>query len=140
MVTSAPHRPTPVRPTPSFEPSTDFPALDLTPSSPASERSRRWIPVVLVLAGSLLIGSIGFALGRGTAGIPAACERVTKLADRVATVASEDLRVVHEGMLVFLDGETPEAYSILGDAQMGLDELGALRSELGVTARACLAG
>jgi hypothetical protein len=140
MVTSAPHRPAPVRPAPTFEPSTDFPALDLVPTIPGPEPPRRWIPLVLVVAGALLVGSIGFALGRSTAGIPAACERVTQLADRAATVAVADLRTVREGMMVFLDGEIPEAYSILGDARLGVDELRTLQAQLDVATRACLAG
>jgi hypothetical protein len=131
---------TPVRHAPSFEPSTDFPALDLVPSLAQRARRRRWIPVVLALASALLLGSIAFAMGRATAGVPAACGRAAQLADRAATVAITDLGTVREGMLVFLDGETPEAYSLLGDARLSVAELRAIQAELAIASEACLAG
>ena len=130
---------TPLRHMPTVEPSTDFPTLDLVRPLPEPEPPRTTVTLILVLAGALLVGTIGFALGRGTAGIPPACERAIDLAERTATLAVSDLRTVREGMLVFLDGETPEAYSILGDATLGVDRLGAMRTELGVAAEACLA-
>jgi hypothetical protein len=130
---------TPLRHAPTLEPSTDFPTLDLVPPLTEPERPKGTITLVLVLAGALLVGTIGFALGRTTAGIPAACERAIDLAERSATLAVSDLRTVREGMLVFLDGETPEAYSILRDATLSVDQLHSLRAELGITAEACLA-
>jgi hypothetical protein len=130
---------TPLRHAPTIQPSTDFPTLDLVPPLTQPDRPRTTIGLVLVLAGALLVGMIGFALGRATAGIPAACGRAIDLADRTATLAVADLRTVREGMLVFLDGETPEAYSILGDATLGEDELRNLRAELDIALEACLA-
>jgi len=82
---------------------------------------------------------VGFAIGRGTAPVPAAFQRAVQLADRTATLALADLRTVRDSMLVFLDGETPEAYSILGDARFGIQELNALRTQVGNAAEACLA-
>ena len=130
--------PTPLRHAPTLEPSTDFPTLDLVPPLTQPYRPRTSIGL-LVLAGALLVGMIGFALGRATAGIPTPCERAIDLADRTATLAVADLRTVREGMLVFLDGETPEAYSILRDATLGEDELRDLRAELDTALEACLA-
>ena len=126
-------------PAPSYGPSTDFPTLDLVPPPAKRDRSVRWMTAVLILAGTILVGMIGFAVGQATAGIPAACERALDLADRTAALAVADLRTIREGMLVFLDGETPEAYSILGDAQVGVDELRGYRTELAIAAEACLA-
>lgn len=131
---------TPVRHLTTVEPSTDFPTLDLVPPVPEPQRPTRAITLILVLAGAVLVGTIGFALGRATAPVPPACERAVELAERTATVAVADLRTVREGMLVFLDGELPEAYSILGDARLGVDQLRDLRAELAVAADACLAG
>jgi hypothetical protein len=132
----------PVRSAPTLEPSTDFPTLDLVPALPEQERepSQRAIGLVLVLAGALLVGSIGFALGRATAGVPDACRRAVSLAERTATIAVNDLGTVRDGMLVFLDGELPEAYSILGDARLGVDRLSAMQAELAAAADACLSG
>jgi hypothetical protein len=130
---------TPLRHAPTLEPSTDFPTLDIVPPLTAPEPPRTTITVVLLLAIALLIGTIGFALGRGTAGVPAACQRAVDLADRTATLAVADLTTVRDGMLVFLDGETPEAYSILGDATLGVDELNAIRTQVNTAAEACLA-
>jgi hypothetical protein len=130
---------TPISRMPAIEPSTDFPTLDLVPPIEEPERPQRAMTLILVLAGALLVGTFGFALGRASAGIPEACERAVTLADRTATLAVAEMRTVREGMLVFLDGETPEAYSILGDARLGVDRLRALRTELGVAAEACLA-
>jgi len=130
---------TSLRPAPSYEPSTDFPTLDLVPPPAKRDRSVRWMTAVLILAGTILVATVGFAVGHATAGIPAACERVVQLADRTATLAVAELRTVREGMLVFLDGETPEAYSILGDATLGEDRLRDLRAELDIAAGACLA-
>ena len=124
---------------PGVEPSTDFPTLDLVPPLPEPSHPSRTMIGALLLAGTILIGTLGFAIGRSTAGPPAACERAIDLADRTATLAVADLRTVREGMLVFLDGETPEAYSILGDARLGVDELRALRTQLETAAEACLA-
>jgi len=129
---------TPLRHAPTLEPSTDFPTLDLVPPLTEPDRPEGTIAPVLVLAGALLVGTIGFALGRATTGTPGACERAIDLAERSATVAVSDMRTVREGMLVFLDGETPEAYSILRDASLGVDRLQALRAELGIAAEACL--
>jgi len=122
-----------------YEPSTDFPTLDLVPQLPEPYGVHRRVIGVLILAGTILAGTIGFAFGRATAPIPAACESAADLAERTATLAVADLRTVREGMLMFLDGETPEAYSILGDAALGIDELRALADEVGTAAEACLA-
>lgn len=130
---------TPIRQMPAVEPSTDFPTLDLVPPLPVPDRSQRTVTLILVLAGALLVGTFGFALGRATAGVPEACERAVTLADQTATLAVSDLRTVREGMLVFLDGETPEAYSILGDARLAVEDLRDLQTELGIAAEACLA-
>ena len=133
---------TPTRHAPALEPSTDFPTLDLVPPLPEPERPARMISIalLLVLAGTLLVSSIGFAVGRSSAGIPSACQRAMLLADRTATLAIADLQTVREGMLVFLDGELPEAYSILGDARLGIGGLRAMQGELSAAAEACLAG
>jgi len=138
-VEEVPWMATSLRPAPSYEPSTDFPTLDLVPPPAKRDRSVRWMTAVLILAGTILVATVGFAVGHATAGIPAACERVVRLAERTATLAVADLRTVREGMLVFMDGETPEAYSILGDATLGEDRLTDLRAELEIAAEACLA-
>jgi len=131
MATSLRHPPT-------VEPSTDFPTLDLVPPLPEPERPRRTMILVLLVAGALLVGSMGFALGRSTAPVPATCETAVELADRAATLAVSDLRTVREGMLVFLDGELPEAYSILGDATLSVDQLRTIQAELAAAAETCL--
>src|SRR3989304_55150 len=138
-VEEVPWMATSLRPAPSYEPSTDFPTLDLVPPPAKRDRSVRWMTAVLILAGTILVGMIGFAVGQATAGIPAACERALDLADRTAALAVADLRTIREGMLVFLYGEAPEAYSILGDAQVGGDGLRGYRTELAIAAEACLA-
>jgi hypothetical protein len=129
---------TSLRHAPAIEPSTDFPTLDLVPPLPEPERPQRTMVLVLLVAGALLVGSMGFALGRSMAPVPAACETAIDLADRAATVAVSDLRTVREGMLVFLDGELPEAYSILGDATLGVDQLQTMQRELVAAAETCL--
>lgn len=122
-----------------YEPSTDFPTLDLAPPLAEPRAPNRVLIGIVLLAGAILVGTIGFALGRATAPIPASCQRAISLAERTATLAVADLRTVREGMLVFLDGETPEAYSILGDATVGVEDLRAAQDLLGSAAEACLA-
>jgi hypothetical protein len=129
---------TSLRHAPAVQPSTDFPTLDLVTPLPEPERLKRTMLLVLLVAGALVVGSMGFALGRSTAPVPGACETAIDLADRVATLAVNDLRTVREGMLAILDGELPEAYSILGDATLGVDQLRTMQAELAAAAETCL--
>jgi hypothetical protein len=129
---------TPMRHAPVVEPSTDFPTLDLVRPLPEPERPGGTMALVLLVSGALLVGSMGFALGRATAPIPAECQTAVALAERASTLAVQDLTMVREGMLVFLDGELPEAYSILGDATLGVDQLQTMQRELVAAAETCL--
>lgn len=131
---------TPLKHMPRIEPSTDFPTLtDVVEEETPSRGSRTWI-VALVAAGALLVGSIGYMIGRESVSAPAACERTVALAQQATGGAISDLRTVREGMLVFLDGERSEADSILADARFGVQELERLETRLAAAAEDCLAG
>lgn len=121
-----------------IEPSTDFPTLTDVVEEEAPARGSRWWIVALVAAGALLIGSLGYVVGRESAPVPAACERAVALAQRATAAAVSDLRTVREGMLVFLDGERSEADSILNDARLGVEGLERLETRLAAATEACL--
>jgi hypothetical protein len=129
---------TSLRHAPVVEPSTDFPTLDLVRPLPEPERPGGTMALVLLVSGALLVGSMGFALGRASAPIPAECQTAVALAERAATLAVQDLTAVREGMLVFLDGELPESSAIVRDTTAGIDELQALQTELAAAADACV--
>lgn len=129
---------TPLKHVPRIEPSTDFPTLtDVAPEEAPVRPSRAWI-VAVVAAGVLLVGSLGFLIGRESAPVPDACERAVTLAQRATSVSISDLQTVREGMLVFLDGELSEADSILADARLGVEELERLQTRLAGAAEDCL--
>jgi hypothetical protein len=129
---------TSLRPTPVVEPSTDFPTLDLVPPLAEPERPRGTMALVLLVSGALLVGSMGYALGRSSAPMPAECETAITLAQRTATFAVDELATVRDGMLIFLDGELPEAYAILRNATLGVEGLQVLQARLATAADACL--
>jgi hypothetical protein len=130
---------TPLKRVPPIEPSTDFPTLTDVAEGAPTRGSRSWI-VVLVAAGALLVGSIGYAIGRESAGTPTGCERAVILAERATSIAISDLRTVRDGMLVFLDGELSEAQTILADARLGVEDLERLQADLAAAAESCLGG
>ena len=120
------------------EPSTDFPTLDLVPPDPAHDRSRWMTAIVLAVAGAILVGSIGFAIGRATAPVPAGCATAIELANRAVTEATAGLRTTQEGMRIFLDGELPEASSLLDHATLSVGQLAGIRTAMTAAAESCL--
>ncbi len=131
---------TPLRSPPRIEPCTDFPtASDIGQDVPCPRRSRPIVLVLLVAAG-LLIGSLGYLIGREAAPVPSACERAAALGERAAVTAIADLTTIREGMLVFLDGERTEADSILSEARLDVAELEAIRADLAEAVEGCRSG
>jgi len=129
---------TPMRQTSRVEPSTDFPTLDLIRPIAEPERPRWTAVLVLAIAGAILVGSVGFAIGRATAPVPAGCATAIELANRAVTEATTDLRTTSEGMQVFLDGELPEAYSLLDHAALSAGQLASIRSAMTAATGSCL--
>ena len=129
---------TPMLRVPGIEPSTDFPTLDLVPPDTEPDRPRRTTIVILTVAGVLLVGSLGFAIGRATAPVPAGCATAIALANQVVMEASTDLRTTQEGMQIFLDGELPEAYSLLDHTTLSAQQLGNIQAAMTTAAGSCL--
>ena len=131
---------TPLKRMPRFEPSTDFPTLtDVVEDEAAVRTSRGWI-VALVAVGALLVGSLGYLIGRESAPVPSACERAVQLGRQATATAISDLGTIRESMLVFLDGERTEADSILSEARLDVEGLGRLEARLAAAAEDCLSG
>lgn len=131
---------TPLRSPPRIEPCTDFPTpSDIGQEVPCPRRTRP-VALVLLAAGALLIGSLGYLIGRESAPVPEACRRAAALGERVAVTAIADLSTIREGMLVFLDGERTEADSILSEARLDVEELERLQVRLAEAAEGCRSG
>jgi len=134
MSTSVMHRPAPP---PVFEPSTDFPTLE---DEEPVRRSYAWI-VTLVVLGAVVVGAVGFAIGRATAPtvVPTPCVQALQRADAAFTAAVAQLGTIESSALTALD-EPTEADSVLQDARYGLTELQGLRASFDAAAAACRAG
>ena len=129
---------TPMRQTSRVEPSTDFPTLDLIQPVGEPERPPWTTLVILSLAGALLVGALGFAIGRATAPVPAGCATAIELATRAVTEATSDLRTTQEGMQIFLDGELPESSSLIDHTTLSAGQLAGIRSAMTTAAESCL--
>lgn len=129
---------TSLRPAPLAEPSTDFPTIDLVPPITEPERPRGTMALVLVVSGALLVGAMGFAMGRASAPVPAECRAAVELAERTSAVALDGMAALRDATMVLVDGELPEASAILDDANSGVAELRASQVELAAAADACL--
>jgi hypothetical protein len=134
MSTSVMRRPAP---RPVIEPSTDFPTLEDEEVVP---RSRAWI-VGLAVLGALVVGALGFVVGRATAPqtIPAPCVQALQQADAAFTAALAQFGTIEASALTALE-EPAEADSVIQDARLGQTELTGLRTSFDAAAAACRAG
>jgi hypothetical protein len=124
-------------PPPVIEPSTDFPTLE---DEEPVRRSYAWL-VALVLLGAVVVGAIGFAVGRSTApsAVPAPCVQALEQADAAFTAVLAQLGTIEASALTAMD-EPTEADSVVQDARYGQAELQRLRASFDAAAAACRAG
>ncbi len=124
-------------PPPVIEPSTDFPTLE---DEEPVRRSRAWI-VALVVLGALVVGAVGFVVGRVTAPetVPAPCVQALQSADAAFTAALAQFGTIEASALTALE-EPTEADSVLQDARFGQAELQGLRASFDAASTACRAG
>lgn len=134
MSTSVMRRPAPP---PVIEPSTDFPTLEDEEQVP---RSRAWV-VALVVIGALVLGALGFVVGRATAPqtLSAPCVQALERADAAFTAAVAQFGTIEASALTALE-EPAEADSVVQDARLGQAELQELRSSFDAASAACRAG
>jgi len=124
-------------PPPVIEPSTDFPTFE---DEEPVRRSRAWI-VALVVLGALVVGAVGFVVGRVTAPetVPAPCVQALQSADAAFTAALAQFGTIEASALTALE-EPTEADSVLQDARFGQAELQGLRASFDAASTACRAG
>lgn len=124
-------------PPPVIEPSTDFPTFE---DQEPVRRSRAWI-VALVVLGALVVGAVGFVVGRVTAPetVPAPCVQALQSADAAFTAALAQFGTIEASALTALE-EPTEADSVLQDARFGQAELQGLRASFDAASTACRAG
>ena len=124
-------------PPPVIEPSTDFPTFE---DEEPVRRSRAWI-VALVVLGALVVGAVGFVVGRATAPetVPAPCVQALQSADAAFTAALAQFGTIEASALTALE-EPTEADSVLQDARFGQAELQGLRASFDAASAACRAG
>jgi len=124
-------------PPPVIEPSTDFPTLE---DEEPVRRSRAWI-VALVVLGALVVGAVGFVVGRVTAPetVPAPCVQALQSADAAFNAALAQFGTIEASALTALE-EPTEANSVLQDARFGQAELQGLRASFDAASTACRAG
>jgi hypothetical protein len=124
-------------PPPVIEPSTDFPTLE---DEEPVRRSRAWI-VALVVLGALVVGAVGFVVGRVTAPetVPAPCVQALQSADAAFTAALAQFGTIEASALTALE-EPTEADCVLQDARFGQAELQGLRASFDAASTACRAG
>ena len=124
-------------PPPVIEPSTDFPTFE---DEEPVRRSRAWI-VALVVLGALVVGAVGFVVGRVTAPetVPAPCVQALQSADAAFTAALAQFGTIEASALTALE-EPTEADSVLQDARFGQEELQGLRASFDAASTACRAG
>jgi hypothetical protein len=125
---------------PQIEPSTDFPALDDAIEHPVVTHRSRGGLVALVALGAIVIGAVAFIGGRVSAPPSDACLQALDRADIAFTAATVEFGTIEQSALAVIDGELPEAHSIVSDARYGANTIEQIQAGFDTVAAACRAG